>query len=81
MDDTLNKEILLITLEECLAYVFEVTSDHPARRRRGFRDEHYKARYFWIVARALYQSGIIDAAEGSGLAKTFLEKFENPKTP
>ena len=29
MDDTLNKEILLIALEECLAYVFEVISDHP----------------------------------------------------
>lgn len=29
MDDTLLKEILLIALEECLAYVFEVISDHP----------------------------------------------------
>ena len=29
MDDTLEKEILLIALEECLAYVFEVISDHP----------------------------------------------------
>jgi len=29
MDNTLKKEILLIALEECLAYVFEVISDHP----------------------------------------------------
>ena len=29
MNDALNKEILLIALEECLAYVFEVISDHP----------------------------------------------------
>ena len=48
---------------------------HPAGRRRGFRDEHYKAIYFWIVARALYKSGIINVAEGSELAKTFLEEF------
>ena len=29
MDDALKKEVLLIALEECLAYVFEVISDHP----------------------------------------------------
>lgn len=29
MDDTVKKKILLISLEECLAYVFEVISDHP----------------------------------------------------
>ena len=29
MDDSLKKEILLIALEECLAYVFEFISDHP----------------------------------------------------
>jgi hypothetical protein len=29
MDDSLKKEILLMALEECLAYVFEVISDHP----------------------------------------------------
>ena len=54
---------------------------HPAGRRRGFRDEHYKAIYFWIVAMALYKAGIIDAAEGSELAKTFLENFECKKAP
>lgn len=52
---------------------------HPAGRRRGFRDEHYRAIYFWILAKALYKAGIMDAAEASGLAKTFLEKFENGK--
>ena len=29
MNYTMKKEILLIALEECLAYVFEVISDHP----------------------------------------------------
>ena len=29
MDYTLEKKILLIALEECLAYVFELISDHP----------------------------------------------------
>ena len=29
MDDIVKKKILLIALEECLAYVFEVISDHP----------------------------------------------------
>jgi len=50
---------------------------HPAGRRRGFRDEHYRAIYFWILARALHKAGIMGAAEVSKLAKTFLEKFEN----
>ena len=29
MDDIVKKKILLIALEECLAYVFEVISAHP----------------------------------------------------
>ncbi len=29
LSDNLKKEIFLIALEECLAYVFEVISDHP----------------------------------------------------
>lgn len=49
---------------------------HPAGRRRGFRDEHYRAIYFWIVAKALYRAGIMDIMAGSDLAKTFLERFE-----
>ena len=28
---------------------------HPAGQRRGFRDDHYKAIYFWEVVRALHQ--------------------------
>ena len=53
---------------------------HPAGRRRGFRDEHYKAIYFWLVVRALHKTGIIQSEEGSKLAKVFLEKFESVKT-
>ena len=49
---------------------------HPAGRRRGFRDEHYKALYFWLVVRALHKCGIISLREGCELAKTFLEKFD-----
>jgi len=50
---------------------------HPAGRRRGFRDEHYKAIYFWLVVRALHKTGIIQAEEGSLLARTYLEKYES----
>ena len=50
---------------------------HPAGRRRGFRDEHYKALYFWLVVRALNKVGIIQSEEGSLLARTYLEKYES----
>ncbi len=49
---------------------------HPAGRRRGFRDDHYKALYFWGVARALHKAKIIDTNEGSNLARIYLEKYE-----
>lgn len=49
---------------------------HPAGRRRGFRDEHYKAIYFWSVARALHKSGIIRTEEGMELAKMYIKKYE-----
>jgi len=49
---------------------------HPAGRRRGFRDEHYKALYFWLVVRALHKAGIIESDEGSQLARTYLDKYE-----
>ena len=48
---------------------------HPAGRRRGFRDEHYKAIYFWGIARALHKAGIIDTNEGADLARMYLEKY------
>lgn len=48
---------------------------HPAGRRRGFRDDHYRAVYFWIVVEALYSACIIDIMTGSELSKTFLERF------
>jgi hypothetical protein len=49
---------------------------HPAGRRRGFRDEHYKAIYFWVIVRALHKAGIIDTAEGSELARMYLERYD-----
>lgn len=49
---------------------------HPAGRRRGFRDEHYKVLYFWLVARALHKAGIIQTGEASQLSKLFLERYE-----
>jgi hypothetical protein len=49
---------------------------HPAGRRRGFRDEHYKAIYFWSVTRALYKVGIIDIDEGYKLARMYLDKYD-----
>lgn len=52
---------------------------HPAGRRRGFRDEHYKAIYFWGVARALHKVGIIDLNEGCELAKMYLDKYDEGK--
>lgn len=49
---------------------------HPAGRRRGFRDDHYKAIYFWGVARALHKAKIINTDEGCDLARLYLEKYE-----
>jgi len=50
---------------------------HPAGRRRGFLDEHYRALYFWLVVRALHKVGIIQSDEGSQLAIKYLEKYES----
>lgn len=52
---------------------------HPAGRRRGFRDEHYKAIYFWVLTRALHKAGIIDTDEGCELARLYLEKYDERK--
>lgn len=49
---------------------------HPAGARRGFRDEHFKVLYFWLVVRALHKAGIIQTSEGSALAKMFLERYD-----
>ena len=49
---------------------------HPAGRRRGLRDEHFKAIYFWVAARALHKAGVIDTNEGSDLARMFLERYD-----
>lgn len=49
---------------------------HPAGARRGFKDEHYKVLYFWLVVRALHKAGIIPTEEAGELTKTFLEKYD-----
>lgn len=49
---------------------------HPAGRRRGLRDDHYKALYFWGIARALHKAKIIDTNEGTELARLYLENYE-----
>lgn len=51
---------------------------HPAGRRRGFRDEHYKVLYFWLVLRALHRAEIVGVVEAQELAKLFLLNFEGP---
>ena len=48
---------------------------HPAGRRRGFRDNHYKAIYFWDIVKALHKVGIINTDEGCELAKLYLDKY------
>ena len=48
---------------------------HPAGQRRGFRDDHYKAIYFWGVVRALHKAGIINTEEGCELARLYLDKY------
>lgn len=52
---------------------------HPAGRRRGFRDEHYKAIYFWGVTRALHKAGIINTDEGCELARLYLDNYDEKK--
>ena len=52
---------------------------HPAGRRRGFRDDHYKAIYFWGVARALHKAKIINTDEGCELARLYLERYEEER--
>ena len=49
---------------------------HPAGRRRGFRDEHFKVLFFWLVLRTLYKAGIIEMEESKELTDLFLKKFE-----
>jgi len=49
---------------------------HPAGRRRGFRDEHYKVLYFWLILRALHKTGIVEMEESKELAKLFLSRYE-----
>jgi hypothetical protein len=49
---------------------------HPAGRRRGFRDEHYKVLYFWLVVRALHKVGIVQLDEGKEMAELFLRNYE-----
>ncbi len=48
---------------------------HPAGRRRGFRDDHYRAIYFWGVVRALHKAEIINTDEGCELARLYLDKY------
>ncbi len=50
---------------------------HPAGRRRGFRDEHYKAIYFWGVTRALHKARIINTDEGAELARLYLDRYDD----
>ena len=49
---------------------------HPAGRRRGFRDEHYRAIYFWAITKALHKAGIIDTNEGKELAGMYLDRYD-----
>ena len=53
---------------------------HPAGRRRGFRDEHYKVLYFWLLLRALHKVGIIQLEKVKELAEIFLRRYEDYRT-
>ena len=57
--------------EDCLVQQLP----HPAGQRRGFRDDHYRAIYFWSVVRALHEADIINTADGCKLAETYLENY------
>jgi hypothetical protein len=48
---------------------------HPAGRRRGFRDEHYKTLYFWLIVTALHKTKIIQSSEADDLARLFIARF------
>ncbi len=52
---------------------------HPAGR--SFKNEHYKAIYFWNITRALHKVGIIDTNEGKELAKMYLEEYDSKISP
>jgi hypothetical protein len=90
-EKVLSKELAIIkpkivfavgsAVEDWLLYLAKDVSilqqlPHPAGRRRGFRDEHYKALYFWLTVRALHKAGIVSIEEGSQLARTFLEQYD-----
>lgn len=51
-----------------------VSLPHPAGQRRGFKDEYYKTLYFCLIAKALYQEGVIEEEFYSELMITFAEK-------
>ncbi len=49
---------------------------HPAGARRGFRDDHYRTLYFWLVAKSLFKQRVLDENELKDLAVLFARKFE-----
>jgi len=50
---------------------------HPAGQQRGFRNEHYKAIFFWNIIAAMHKVGIISTEDGCEFARIFLEKYDN----
>ena len=51
---------------------------HPAGKRRGFRDDHYRAIYFWGIVTALHKAAIINTDEGCELVKLYLDDYDLP---
>jgi hypothetical protein len=56
--------------------VFIQQLPHPAGRRRGFRDEHFKVLYFWLVLRALHKTEIFATTEVRSLTEQFLTRYD-----
>jgi hypothetical protein len=48
------------------------------RRRRGFRDEHCKVLYFWLILRALFVAGVVAMDEVTTLTLCMTELGRRP---
>ena len=51
---------------------------HPAGRRRGFKNAYFRVLYFWLVALALHDAGVIDRSEAEDLARSFVRDYREP---
>lgn len=50
---------------------------HPAGRQRGFRNDHYRAVYFWGIIRALQKVGVLTLSDAIEYAKPIWKNTMN----